>query len=131
LYVTRHMLEPHWLYRNTIHRDYGTLPLVECDPGQVNQVFMNLLDNACDAIDGTGNICIDTRREGDHVSVTIRDDGPGIAAETLGRVFDPFFTTKDVGAGTGLGLAIAHGIVSAHGGRIDVDSTPGAGASFH
>jgi len=129
--VTLRLLEPRWRDRITIHRDYGSLPLVECDPGQVNQVFMNVLANACDAVDGAGNIWIETRHDGDVVTVTIRDDGRGIAADVLGRVFDPFFTTKDVGAGTGLGLAIAHGIMTAHGGRIDVDSTPGAGASFH
>jgi len=129
--VTLRLLEPRWRDRITIHRDYGSLPLVECDPGQVNQVFMNVLANACDAVDGAGNIWIETRHDGDVVTVTIRDDGRGIAADVLGRVFDPFFTTKDVGAGTGLGLAIAHGIMTAHGGRIDVDSTPGAGATFH
>ncbi|TMA56068.1 MAG: hypothetical protein E6J75_10525 [Deltaproteobacteria bacterium] len=90
----------------------------------------NVLANACDAIDGTGNVWVETRHEGDTVIVTIRDDGHGIAADVLGRVFDPFFTTKDVGAGTGLGLAIAHGITSAHGGRIEVESAPGAGATF-
>ena len=130
LEVTLRLLEPRWRDRVTIHRDYGTLPPVECDPGQVNQVFMNVLANACDAIDGPGNVWVGTRHEGDAVTVTIRDDGHGMAADVLGRVFDPFFTTKDVGAGTGLGLAIAHGIVSAHGGRIEVESTPGAGATF-
>jgi len=128
--VTLRLLEPRWRDRVTIHRNFGTLPLVECDPGQVNQVFMNVLANACDAIDGTGNVWVETRHEGDTVIVTIRDDGHGIAADVLGRVFDPFFTTKDVGAGTGLGLAIAHGITSAHGGRIEVESAPGAGATF-
>jgi len=130
LEVTLRLLEPRWRDRITIHRDYGTLPLVECDPGQVNQVFMNVLANACDAIAGAGNIWIGTRHDGDEVTVTIRDDGHGIAADVVGRVFDPFFTTKDVGGGTGLGLAISHGIVSAHGGRIEVESAPGAGATF-
>jgi signal transduction histidine kinase len=125
------LLESRWRDRITVHRDYGEVPLVECDPGQVNQVFMNVLANACDAVvDGRnvwGNIWISTRPEGDGVEVAIRDDGTGIAPEALGRIFDPFFTTKDVGGGTGLGLAISHGIVTAHGGRITVESTPGDG----
>jgi signal transduction histidine kinase len=125
------LLESRWRDRITVHRDYREVPLVECDPGQVNQVFMNVLANACDAVvDGRnvwGNIWISTRPEGDGVEVAIRDDGTGIAPEALGRIFDPFFTTKDVGGGTGLGLAISHGIVTAHGGRITVESTPGDG----
>ena len=70
------------------------------------------------------------RGQGTDACVTIRDDGPGIPPESLGRIFEPFFTTKEVGAGTGLGLAIAHGIVAAHGGRIEAESVPGAGATF-
>ena len=91
---------------------------------------MNLLANACDAIAGTGNIWVMTRAEGDTVSVAIRDDGAGIPPAVLGRIFDPFFTTKDVGRGTGLGLAVSHAVVAAHGGRIDVESAPGAGSTF-
>ena len=114
----------------TVHRDYGAMPLVECDPGQLNQVFMNVLANACDATAEGGNIWIATRREGDEAVVTVRDDGVGMTPEVRARVFDPFFTTKDVGGGTGLGLAISHGVVTAHGGRIEVESTPGEGATF-
>jgi signal transduction histidine kinase len=127
------LLESRWRDRVTIHRDYGEVPLVECDPGQVNQVFMNVLANACEAVvDGRnvwGNIWISTRLDGDGVEVAIRDDGTGIAPAALGHIFDPFFTTKDVGAGTGLGLAISHGIITAHGGRIGVESTPGDGTT--
>jgi signal transduction histidine kinase len=127
------LLESRWRDRVGIHRDYGEVPLVECDPGQVNQVFMNVLANACDAVvDGRnvwGNIWISTRADGDGVEVAIRDDGTGIAPDALGRIFDPFFTTKDVGGGTGLGLAISHGIITAHGGRITVESTPGSGTT--
>jgi two-component system NtrC family sensor kinase len=130
LEVTLRLLEPRWRERITIHRDYGTLPLVECDPAQLNQVFMNLLANACDAIATRGNLWITTRAEGERVHVVIRDDGTGIAPDLLGRIFDPFFTTKDVGAGTGLGLAVSHTVVAAHGGRIDVESAPGAGSTF-
>jgi signal transduction histidine kinase len=128
--VAIRLLEPHWRDRITIHRDYGPLPPVECDPAQLNQVFMNLLANACDAIAGTGNVWIETRVADHDVHVTVRDDGAGMTPEVMGRVFDPFFTTKDVGSGTGLGLAISHGVVAAHGGRIEVDSAPGAGARF-
>ena len=130
LEVTLRLLEPRWRERITVHRDYGTLPLVECDPAQLNQVFMNLLANACDAIVGAGNIWVTTRAEDDTVSVTIRDDGAGIPPAVLDRIFDPFFTTKDVGGGMGLGLAISHGVVTAHGGRIDVESAPSAGSTF-
>jgi signal transduction histidine kinase len=128
--VTLRLLEPRWRDRIAVHRDYGTLPLVECDPGQLNQVFMNLLANACDAIAGAGNIWVTTRAAGDTVSVAIRDDGAGIPPAVLGRIFDPFFTTKAVGQGTGLGLAVSHAVVAAHGGRIDVESAPGAGSTF-
>jgi two-component system NtrC family sensor kinase len=130
LEVTLRLLEARFRDRITIHRQYGTLPLVECDPGQVNQVFMNVLANACDAIDGRGNVWVSTEADGEAVTVAIRDDGRGMPADVLGRIFDPFFTTKDVGAGTGLGLAISHGVVEAHGGRIEVESAPGAGATF-
>jgi signal transduction histidine kinase len=129
--VTLRLLESRWRDRLTIHREYDdTLQPVECDPGQINQVFMNLLANACDATQAGGNIWLRTETRGTDACVTIRDDGPGIPPESLGRIFEPFFTTKEVGRGTGLGLAIAHGIVAAHGGRIEVESTPGAGATF-
>jgi two-component system, NtrC family, sensor kinase len=130
LEVSLRLLESRWRGRLTIHRDYGELPPIECDPGHMNQVFMNILANACDAVAAEGNIWITTRLEGDVVSITIRDDGAGIAPETVGRIFEPFFTTKDVGGGTGLGLAISHSVVNAHGGRIAVESRPGAGATF-
>jgi signal transduction histidine kinase len=124
------LLAPRWRERITVHRDYAELPPVECDPGAMNQVFMNVLANACDAIADRGNVWIATRVDGGHVTVVIRDDGPGIPPQALPRIFDPFFTTKDVGQGTGLGLAISHGVVVAHGGRITVDSTPGTGTTF-
>jgi signal transduction histidine kinase len=127
--TTLRLLEPRWRERVTVHRDYGDLPHVECDPGQLNQVFMNVLANACDAVGAGGNIWITTRVEGEMAVVTIRDDGPGIAPEVLDRIFDPFFTTKDVGHGTGLGLAISHQVVTGHGGRIEVESAPAAGAT--
>src|SRR5206468_5018289 len=125
------LLAPRRRARIMIQRDSPPLlPLVECDAAQVNQVFMNVLANACDAIANTGNIWIATRAEGETVIVTIRDDGAGMAPEVQARIFDPFFSTKDVGGGTGLGLAISHGVIAAHGGRIEVESAPGRGATF-
>jgi two-component system NtrC family sensor kinase len=130
LEVSLRLLEHRWRGRITVERDYGTLPAVDCDPGQINQVFVNILANACDALGEGGTLTVGTRADGDMVRVMIRDDGPGIPRDVRDRIFDPFFTTKDVGAGTGLGLSISHGIVTAHHGRIEVDSEPGKGSTF-
>jgi signal transduction histidine kinase len=127
--TTLRLLEARWRDRITIHRDYGDLPPVECDPGQLNQVFMNVLANACDAIATRGNIWITTRVDGELVDVAIRDDGPGIPPDVVAHVFDPFFTTKGVGGGTGLGLAISHQVVTVHGGTIELETSPGAGTT--
>jgi signal transduction histidine kinase len=111
-------------------RDYGELPPVRCFAGQLNQVFLNLLMNACDALDGRGKIRIETRAQAPGVVLRFEDDGPGMPPEVLSRIFEPFFTTKAVGKGTGLGLSLSHGIVARHGGEMEVDSQPGAGARF-
>jgi signal transduction histidine kinase len=111
-------------------RDYGELPPVRCYAGQLNQVFLNLLMNACDALDGKGTIRIRTRRDGDGVVLDFEDDGPGMPPDVLSRIFEPFFTTKPVGKGTGLGLSLSHGIVARHGGVMEVASRPGEGARF-
>ena len=114
-----------------IERDYGEIPPLECLPGQINQVLMNLLANASDAVGDRGQIRIRTRRmNGDRILLRVEDDGCGISPEHLDRIFEPFFTTKEVGRGTGLGLAITYGIVSRHRGAIRVESTPGAGTAF-
>jgi signal transduction histidine kinase len=128
--VSIRLLEHRWRDRVTVHRDYGDLPLVECDAGQINQALVNILANAFDAIPERGNVWVSTRADDTDVTITIRDDGAGIPDDVRARIFDPFFTTKDVGAGTGLGLSITHGIVAAHGGRIEVESAPGAGTAF-
>ena len=115
----------------TLKRDYGHLPPVNCYAGQLNQVWMNLLINAAQAIgDVAGEVRIKTRYERDTVIASISDTGTGIAPEHLKRIFDPFFTTKPVGDGTGLGLSITHGIVERHCGTIKVESSPGQGATF-
>jgi len=128
--VSLRLLRPRWADRIAIHRDYGPFGPVEVIPGQINQVFMNVLANACDAIAGRGNLWIRTTSDGTHVTITIRDDGGGIPPEHRGRVFDPFFTTKAVGKGTGLGLAITQGIISHHGGTIRVTTGPKRGTEF-
>ncbi|HEU5192595.1 MAG TPA: ATP-binding protein [Methylomirabilota bacterium] len=116
--------------RVTVHRKFGELPEVECIRSQVDQVFLNLLANAAQAIAGPGAITIETRREGDAAVIAVADTGPGISPDALGRVFDPFFTTKPVGEGTGLGLSISYEIVTKHGGEIRAENAPGGGAVF-
>jgi signal transduction histidine kinase len=117
-------------YKATVHRNFAPLPPVLCLPSQLNQVFMNLLVNAGQAIEAKGNIQIDTAHDGTHVWVDVRDDGCGIKPEVLGRIFEPFFTTKPVGKGTGLGLSVSYAIVKKHHGEIAVESEPGRGTRF-
>lgn len=119
-----------------LHLELGDLPAVECHPGKLNQVFMNILNNAIQAIAARkdlrrGTITVRTASVDDAVRISITDDGPGMTEAVMAKVFEPFFTTKDVGEGTGLGLSIAYSIVEKHGGRITVESMPGAGATFH
>lgn len=116
--------------RISVARHFGDLPMLMCNAPQLSQVFRNLLLNAVQAIDGTGEIRISTRVSGDAVEVEIADSGHGIAAENLRRVFEPFFSTRDVGQGMGLGLAVAYHVVKHHGGDISVSSETGHGATF-
>lgn len=112
-------------------RDYTALPPVDCYAGQLNQVWMNLLANAAQAIGAdAGEVCIATRLEGDCVVISISDTGSGIPDHLLTKIFDPFFTTKPVGEGTGLGLSITFGIIERHNGTIEVTSAPGKGTTF-
>ncbi len=117
-------------FKNRIEvvRDYGDIPPVTCFPGRLNQVFLNLLVNAAQAIDGAGKIAISTRRIDHEVEVAIADSGKGIAAENLARVFNSGFTTKE--AGTGLGLSICYQIIRDHNGSIRVHSREGEGTTF-
>ena len=126
--------------RVVVHRDFADLPEVDCLPGQINQVLMNVLANAADAVGDSGNIWITTRvADGapwspkaatGQVVISIRDDGAGIPPETQAHIFDPFFTTKDVGKGTGLGLSVSYGIVERHHGVLRCESAPGLGSTF-
>lgn len=117
-------------YKATVVKEYGDIPLVECFPQQINQVFMNLLVNASQAIEEQGEIRVKTSIEGGEVVVRISDTGNGIAPEVMNRIFDPFFTTKPVGKGTGLGLSISYEIIKKHGGHIGVESEVGKGTTF-
>ncbi|CAD5374598.1 His Kinase A (Phospho-acceptor) domain-containing protein [Rubrivivax sp. A210] len=114
-------------YKADVNRSYGEMPEILCIPSQLNQVFMNLLVNAAQAIDGHGEVDVRTGSVGDEVWVEIEDSGRGIAPEHINRIFEPFFTTKPVGQGTGLGLSLSYGIVYRHGGHWTVRSTPGEG----
>jgi len=113
-----------------------SLPLTVARPGQLSQVFVNLLLNALDALreaavaEPSVRIATSTRDAGQSIAVVIEDNGPGIPDAVSQRVFDPFFTTKEVGKGTGLGLSVSYGIVSEHGGEIEIDGRPGEGAQF-
>jgi signal transduction histidine kinase len=128
---TLNMVRNELKYHCTVTRHYGTLPKIRCLPPQLNQVFMNLLVNAGQAIEGKGEITITTECVGDTaVRIMISDTGKGIAPGALSRIFEPFFTTKPVGKGTGLGLSLAWSIVERHHGRIEVVSEEGKGTTF-
>ena len=120
-------------YKNRIdiERTFDDLPAITGSPGKLNQVFMNILHNAIQAMPDKGKITITARQVGDNVRLAFSDTGPGITPENLSHVFDPFFTTKKVGEGTGLGLSISYGIVQDHGGKLWVESHTGQGTTFY
>ena len=125
------LLAKHMLKSVTVNRDFGEIPDITCASSQINQVFLNLVTNAVQAMPGErGTLTLVTRREGDGVAVEVRDNGSGIPPDVISRIFDPFFTTKEVGKGTGLGLSISYKIVQQHGGKISVESHPGSGTKF-
>ncbi|MCF6281399.1 MAG: ATP-binding protein [Candidatus Polarisedimenticolaceae bacterium] len=117
-------------YKCEVHKSLGQIPQIFGNPGQLNQVIMNLLVNAAQAIPVKGEISITTELLEQQVVLTISDTGEGIAPEYLDKIFTPFFTSKEVGKGTGLGLSISHGIIENHGGTIDVESELGVGTEF-
>ncbi|MBH3405278.1 hybrid sensor histidine kinase/response regulator [Pseudomonas glycinae] len=118
-------------YKADVIKEYQDLPDIECLPSQINQVIMNLVVNAAQAMGPErGTITLRTGVQGETAIIEVADTGSGIAPETLQKIFDPFFTTKPVGQGTGLGLSLSYGIVKKHGGDISVRSTLGAGTTF-
>lgn len=117
-------------YKATVDKDYGHLPRIKCYPQQINQVFMNLLVNAAQAINDQGAITIKTWNGDGRVHVSVSDNGCGIPEDVQKRIFEPFFTTKDVGKGTGLGLSISYDIIKKHHGEITIESDPGNGTTF-
>ena len=117
-------------YKATVKKEYGNIPLTKCNPGQLNQVFMNILVNAAHAIEKQGEITMKTWHDNGYIYISISDTGCGIPADKIDRIFEPFFTTKEVGKGTGLGLSIAYDIVKKHNGDIIVESEVGKGTTF-
>jgi len=113
-----------------IHKDFQASGLISCNPGQLNQVFLNILANAAQAIEDSGNIWINTRDKDSQLLVEIIDDGKGMPQEILDKIFDPFYTTKEVGEGTGLGLSISYSIIQNHQGTISATSTLNKGSTF-
>lgn len=113
-----------------LEKQFGNLPLVDCYASQLNQVWMNLLVNAAQAVGDSGNVTIETKLEGDEIVVVIADNGAGISDEQISKIFDPFFTTKPVGVGTGLGLSTSYGIIEKHCGTISVQSKLDQGTTF-
>jgi signal transduction histidine kinase len=126
LALVRHRLPP----RVTVHESYADVPDVLCVPAELNQVFINLLMNAIDALPKGGNLWLGLDVAEGAVRVSVRDDGAGIAPELLPQVFEPFVTSKETGHGTGLGLAISQTIVARHRGTIEAANAPGGGAIF-
>jgi len=113
----------------TVHKHYGNVPTVHCSPSQINQIFLNLLTNAADAIEDSGDIVIRTAEDGNNIRISIADTGSGIPPDILSKIRDPFFTTKEVGKGTGLGLSIVDQIIRSHGGDLLIESELGKGTT--
>lgn len=126
LNILRHQLKG----KVEVHKDYSGVPEVQCSPSQINQVFLNIITNAAQAIGEGGNIHLQTRRVDAGVQVKIRDDGSGMSAETIAKMYEPFYTTKGVGKGTGLGMSIVFQIMKEHGATMDCQSAQGEGTTF-
>ena len=118
-------------YKAEVVTHFEDIPQIECIPSQLNQVFLNMIINSCQAIEEKGRIWISTYSKGDHhITIEFRDNGPGIPENIIKNIFNPFFTTKPVGQGTGLGLSLSYNIISQHNGNIDVSSHTGKGTKF-
>jgi two-component system NtrC family sensor kinase len=130
--ATLKLFEGQFLFHNIqVVRDYNPkLPHLQADESQLQQVFMNIILNAADAMNGSGRLTLATEDGDGHIKISISDTGCGIPPENIERIFDPFFTTKGVGHGTGLGLSVSYGIVQNHNGDINVFSTVGVGTTF-
>ena len=130
--LTLVMLHNKYKHHVEIVKEYETLPEIMCYPGKLNQVFMNVISNAIDAIEEQGSIRIKTYKDpvNESICISIQDTGKGMSAQEKSKIFDPFYTTKDVGSGTGLGLSISHGIIEQHHGSMEVESEPGNGTNF-
>jgi signal transduction histidine kinase len=116
--------------RIEVEKKFESLPQILCYPGKLNQVFMNILNNAGQSIEGQGRIIISTSFKKNNILISIKDTGKGMSKKVASRIFEPFFTTKDVGKGTGLGLSISYGIIQEHNGQIKVKSDVGKGTEF-
>ena len=119
-------------YSNDIvlEKRYADLPPIKAKPEEIQQIFINIIANAVQAMQGKGRLIVSSEKLNEHVVVRIQDSGPGIPPEYRAKIFDPFFTTKDQGVGTGLGLNIVHKIVEKYGGNIHVESELGKGSTF-
>ena len=113
----------------TLVQELGALPRILCLPGYLNQAFLNLLENAVQAVDGGGEVIVRSQQVGNEIRISVSDNGCGIPADVLPRIFEPFFTTREVGQGTGLGLPVVQDIVQVHGGRVEAESEEGVGTT--
>ena len=129
--TTLNILHNKFKNKITVHKEYAdNLPNIEGYGGQLNQVFMNILDNAAFAIKEKGDVWIRIKNEGNHVQLEFEDNGCGMDQKVADKVFDPFFTTKPVGQGTGLGMAISYKVIKNHKGNITISSEEGKGTKF-
>ncbi|HKI48023.1 MAG TPA: ATP-binding protein [Desulfobacteria bacterium] len=113
-----------------LEKNFGSVPGILAKPEEIQQVFLNIISNAIQAMKGKGTLTLSSEQDHGFIVVQIRDTGPGIPPEYISKVFDPFFTTKEQGEGTGLGLNIVHRVVNQYGGNIKIESEPGGGTTF-